>query len=200
MFFSAAVADTVPRWLHAIFSGAVAPKRLTRLRIELNGKQVGHPALNDALVCHPHPVVTTRVAMKPPSARTYEEQKNSGVWISTPAGSSSAARAAGGKLLPLYSNKLQYVVREPYIAGDRPPYRFVRGVFSGGSSPESLYQNGVCVGSPDEVIRTVQRFEQIGLDQLVVIPVFGWDIPHEKTLASVRVFGEKVLPHFQRKS
>jgi hypothetical protein len=33
-----------------------------------------------------------------------------------------------------------------------------------------------------------------------VIPVFGWDIPHEKTLESVRVFGEKVLPHFRRTS
>ena len=76
----------------------------------------------------------------------------------------------------------------------------VRGVFSGGSSPESLYQNGLCIGSPAEVIRTVKRFEDIGLDQLVVIPVFGWDIPHEKTLESVRVFGEKVLPHFRRTS
>ena len=76
----------------------------------------------------------------------------------------------------------------------------MRGVFAGGSSPESLYENGICVGSPAEVIRTVQRFEDIGLDQLVVIPVFGWDIPHEKTLESVRVLGEKVLPHFRRTS
>ena len=30
--------------------------------------------------------------------------------------------------------------------------------------------------------------------------VFGWDIPHEKTLESVRVFGEKVMPHFRRSS
>ena len=53
------------------------------------------------------------------------------MWISTPAGSSSAARAAGGKLLPLYSKKLQYVVREAYIAGDKPPYRFTHGIIEG---------------------------------------------------------------------
>jgi alkanesulfonate monooxygenase SsuD/methylene tetrahydromethanopterin reductase-like flavin-dependent oxidoreductase (luciferase family) len=73
----------------------------------------------------------------------------------------------------------------------------VRGPFAGGLSPESLYRNGILVGSPEEVFQTAKRFEDVGLDQLVLIPVFGWDIPHEKTLESVRLLGEKVLPRFR---
>ena len=63
---------------------------------------------------------------------------------------------------------------------------------------EGFYKNGICVGSPDEVARTIARFEAIGLDQLVLIPVVGWHTPHEKTLESIRLLGEKVLPRFRR--
>ena len=93
---------------------------------------------------------------------------------------------------PIPQSKLRQMVAELKAQKD------VRGPFAGGLSPESLQQNGICVGSPDEVIRTMRRFESVGLDQLVLIPVFGWDIPHEKTIESIRVLGEKVLPHFRR--
>jgi alkanesulfonate monooxygenase SsuD/methylene tetrahydromethanopterin reductase-like flavin-dependent oxidoreductase (luciferase family) len=75
------------------------------------------------------------------------------------------------------------------------------GAFAGGgTSPENLYQNGICVGSPDDVIRTIRRFEAVGLDQLVLIPVIGWNMTHETTLESVKTLGEKVLPHFRKKA
>ncbi len=74
------------------------------------------------------------------------------------------------------------------------------GAFAGGgTSPENLEKNGICVGSPDDVIRTIRRFEAIGLDQLVLIPVVGWNMDHETTLESVKLLGEKVLPHFRKK-
>jgi NAD+ kinase len=44
-----------------------------------------------------------------------EEQRSSGVWVCTAAGSTGAARSAGGRVLPFASNKLQLVVREPYL-------------------------------------------------------------------------------------
>jgi len=31
----------------------------------------------------------------------------------------------------------------------------------------------------------------------VLIPVVGWHTPHEKTLESIRLLGEKVLPRFR---
>ena len=37
--------------------------------------------------------------------------------MSTPAGSTAAIRAAGGRVLPVRSRKLQFVVREPFPAG-----------------------------------------------------------------------------------
>ena len=43
-----------------------------------------------------------------------EQQKSSGFWIGPAAGSTAAQRSAGGRVLPLTSEKLQLVVREPY--------------------------------------------------------------------------------------
>ncbi|MCH2173245.1 LLM class flavin-dependent oxidoreductase [Myxococcota bacterium] len=65
------------------------------------------------------------------------------------------------------------------------------------ATPEHLNQNGICAGNPEEVIATAKRFEAVGLDQLVMIPVTGWKCPHEKTIESVGVLGEKVLPAFR---
>ncbi len=74
----------------------------------------------------------------------------------------------------------------------------LRGPFAKGKvSREFLHQNGLCVGDPDEVAATAKRFSDIGLDQLVLIPVVGWHTPHEKSLESIRILGEKVLPLFR---
>ncbi|HEY5958579.1 MAG TPA: NAD(+) kinase, partial [Polyangiaceae bacterium] len=43
-----------------------------------------------------------------------EEQRSSGFWIGTAAGSTGAIRSAGGRVLSLRSKQLQLVVREPY--------------------------------------------------------------------------------------
>ena len=45
-----------------------------------------------------------------------ESQKSSGVWIGAPAGSSGAIVSAGGKVQPIYDDKIQLIVREPYFA------------------------------------------------------------------------------------
>jgi NAD+ kinase len=44
-----------------------------------------------------------------------EEQKSSGLWVGPAAGSTAAQRSAGGRVLPLSSTSLQYVIREPYV-------------------------------------------------------------------------------------
>jgi alkanesulfonate monooxygenase SsuD/methylene tetrahydromethanopterin reductase-like flavin-dependent oxidoreductase (luciferase family) len=68
----------------------------------------------------------------------------------------------------------------------------------GAISRDFLLQNGMCVGNPEEVIRTVERFRAIGLDQLVFVPVVGWGHElHEVSLQSVALTGEKVLPAFR---
>jgi hypothetical protein len=63
---------------------------------------------------------------------------------------------------------------------------------------EFLLQNGMCVGNPQDVIRTIERFRAIGLDQLVFVPVVGWGHElHEVSLKSVALTGAKVLPAFR---
>jgi NAD+ kinase len=49
------------------------------------------------------------------------------------AGSTAAQRSAGGRVLPLRSKQLQFVVREPYEVR-RQPYRLKRGLVRPGES------------------------------------------------------------------
>jgi alkanesulfonate monooxygenase SsuD/methylene tetrahydromethanopterin reductase-like flavin-dependent oxidoreductase (luciferase family) len=93
---------------------------------------------------------------------------------------------------PIPQSRLRELIRE--VSGDKN----LSGAFAKASGAEGFYKNGICVGSPDDVARTIARFEAIGLDQLVLIPVVGWHTPHEKTLESIRVLGEKVLPRFRK--
>ena len=60
---------------------------------------------------------------------------SSGVWVGPAAGSTAALRSAGGKVLPIGSQKLQFVVREPYRGlGDR--YELVKGMIAPGDALE----------------------------------------------------------------
>ncbi len=51
------------------------------------------------------------------------------------------------------------------------------------------------IGSPSAARETVQRFVDVGLDEIILVMQLG-TIPNELVLESIRLFGEKVLPHF----
>jgi hypothetical protein len=56
--------------------------------------------------------------------------------------------------------------------------------------------NGLAVGSPDEVIAAPKVNEEAGVDQVsFALPV---NAPLDVSLEIIRVFGEKVLPHFDK--
>jgi NAD+ kinase len=120
------VADTLARAL----SGRLASTELTRMRLDLNGKCVHARILNEALVCHASPAATSRYILRieRKGGRAGEEdQRSSGMWIGPAAGSTAAQRSAGGRVLPLTSKNIQYVVREPYTpAGGH--FRFAKGL------------------------------------------------------------------------
>jgi alkanesulfonate monooxygenase SsuD/methylene tetrahydromethanopterin reductase-like flavin-dependent oxidoreductase (luciferase family) len=93
---------------------------------------------------------------------------------------------------PIAQTRLRELIQETRRSGA------AKNPFADASTaPEYLRQNGLCVGTPDEVIATLRRFEAVGFDQVVLVPVLGYDTPHEKTLESVRLLGEKVLPAFR---
>lgn len=111
---------------------------LSRMQVSLNNRVLHSRVLNEALFCHPSPAATTKyiltVRTKSGSSQN-EEQKSSGLWIGPAAGSTAAQRSAGGKVLPLTSTQIQYVVREPYTPlGKR--LRMIRGLVSAGGEIE----------------------------------------------------------------
>ena len=83
---------------------------LARMQIELQKKK--YLAINDILACHQSPGAMSRYALYFRGQK--EEQRSSGVWISTAAGSTGAICSAGGRVLPAQSKQLQYKPRELY--------------------------------------------------------------------------------------
>jgi NAD+ kinase len=115
-FFCAARKGAVLEPLAAALSGRLRGVVLSRMRVELNDRLVHNRVLNEALFCHASPAATSRYILRIVGEGRVkeEEQKSSGAWIGPAAGSTAAQLSAGGRVLPLKSKKLQFVVREPY--------------------------------------------------------------------------------------
>jgi NAD+ kinase len=127
-FFCAAQKGSVREALAAALDGSLRRVELTRMRVELNGRALHERVLNEALFCHASPAATSRYILRVLEARARgehaivdeEEHKSSGIWVGPAAGSTAAQRSAGGRLMPLSSRRLQYVVREPYQPNGHP--------------------------------------------------------------------------------
>jgi NAD+ kinase len=135
-FFCVARKGGVRAMLAAALAGRLRRTVLTRMRVELNGHCLHNRVLNDALFCHTIPAATSRYILEIrglKAAVQIEEQRSSGLWIGPAAGSTAAQRSAGGRVLPLTSRKIQWVVREPYTPGGVPLRLPVGTVDDGGS-------------------------------------------------------------------
>jgi NAD+ kinase len=124
-FFCAAKKGMVRGAIAAALDGTLRRTELTRMRVDLNGRRLLERVLNEALFCHPTPAATSRYILRivnahPGAPSIEEEQKSSGLWVGPAAGSTAAQRSAGGRVLPLESRKLQFVVREPYRPHGEP--------------------------------------------------------------------------------
>jgi len=117
-FFCGAAKGSAAQALEMALNGQLHRSELSRMRVDLNGRTVLERVLNEALFCHASPAATSRyiIRLLAPDQREagVEEQKSSGVWVGPAAGSTAAQHSAGGRVLPLESQTLQYVVREPY--------------------------------------------------------------------------------------
>lgn len=116
-FFCGGANGAARATLQRALEGTLPRTELTRMRVELNGKCIHARVLNEALFCHASPAATSRYilrVMKTDGSFAEEDQRSSGLWIGPAAGSTAAQRSAGGKVLPLVSKRIQYVVREPY--------------------------------------------------------------------------------------
>ena len=128
-YFCAGDAHDVHDVLDAALSGKLKSSRLARMRVEVGSRVISTRVLNNALYCHESPAATSRYILEH-EGRT-ERQMSSGVWVGPAAGSTAALGSAGGKVLPVGSQKLQFVVREPYC-GVAHRYEIVKGFVSPG--------------------------------------------------------------------
>jgi NAD+ kinase len=141
-YFCAGTKADAGRLLGEILSGELAPKGLSRFRVLVNDVVSTPPVLNDVLVTHQNPGAVSSYILRVDDK--LEPQRSSGVWISTPAGSTAAIRSAGGYVIPLRTDILQYLVREPYAALTGG-YRLAKGILPVDATFEliSKMQHGV---------------------------------------------------------
>lgn len=125
-YFCAGTAADFPELLERTIDGGWEPFELRRFRTRINNEVSSVPVLNDVLISHANPAAVSHYLLTI-DANEPEEQKSSGIWVSTPAGSTAAIRSAGGYVLPLDSQRLQYLVREPYPMRDKS-YHFLKGI------------------------------------------------------------------------
>lgn len=93
-----------------IETGMIEPLKVLRLALEINGEPVKELVLNEVLVAHSSPAATSRFLIDVGGHR--EEQRSSGLWVSTPAGSTGSLRSAGGQIMEIPERQYQYKVRE----------------------------------------------------------------------------------------
>ena len=124
-YFCAGDAHNVDEVLAAALDGSLKSRRLARMRVDVGDNVISTRVLNDALYCHESPAATSRYILE--YAGDQERQMSSGVWIGPAAGSTAAIRSAGGKVLPTGSQRIQFVIREPYRGVDNK-YRLIKGM------------------------------------------------------------------------
>lgn len=107
--------------LGEILGGQREPRALMRLRVTIDDVPIPRDGINDALFANRCPVAATRYALIDDEG--LDLQLSSGIWISTPTGSSGAIRSAGGEVVGHDDDRLQWRVREPFIGGGRSPRR-----------------------------------------------------------------------------
>ncbi|XP_020206954.1 NADH kinase [Cajanus cajan] len=117
----AATFENFEQVLDGTLEGQIVPSELTRTMISVNGLHLSTFALNDVLIAHPCPASLSRFSFR---IKEGEQPcsplincRSSGLRVSTAAGSTAAMHSAGGFPMPILSQDLQYMVREPISPG-----------------------------------------------------------------------------------
>ena len=142
-FYSRASGKDIARKTILLTEGKYKVTPLTRIEATINGKKMPYKALNEIFAGGKKPYHTARYVLA--VGKRKEEQKSSGIIISTPTGSYAWARSAGGKLLPQHAKKMQFIVREPYTGRIAKP-KMTRGITSGPVTVISkMWHSGIVV-------------------------------------------------------
>ncbi len=137
--------------IRGALTGALVPTRVSRMTAAIDDVTLPYPVLNDVLVAHKNPAATSRVLVR--YKNRVEDQRSSGIWACTAAGSSAAMASAGGDIFALDDRRMQVRAREPFTA-DGPAYRLAHVVVgaSGHVTVTSKMREGrVYIDGPYEV-------------------------------------------------
>ena len=74
---------------------------------------------------------------------------------------------------------------------------------TGAAAPEPVAERArkgvLAIGTPDDLVETIKRYESMGVDQVMTWVQFG-GLPHDRIMESMRLMGEQVLPKLRRAS
>jgi len=87
-------------------------EELERIKVSINGKDVGMLALNDVFIANERAYLISKYKLKMDGQE--EEQRSSGLIFSTGTGSTAWFRSAGGTPFSAQSKHIKMIVREPY--------------------------------------------------------------------------------------
>lgn len=99
------------KFLDEILNGNYKIKKIPRIKVKINGKEINNLALNEVYFGSLNQFHTSRYIISLNGLK--EEQKSSGVLVATSSGSTAWYKSAKGK--PFKGNKLKFLVREPYF-------------------------------------------------------------------------------------
>lgn len=151
-FLCAAHRGTFAALLAQVLAGRLKPTVVRRVGGAIDGTPLPFPVLNDVLVAHKNPAATSRVLVE--HRGVVEDQKSSGIWVSTAAGSTAAMSSAGGEIVGLHDARAQVRVREPFLA-DGPRYALASLWLSDGDEvcvTSKMREGRVYLDGPHEVL------------------------------------------------
>jgi alkanesulfonate monooxygenase SsuD/methylene tetrahydromethanopterin reductase-like flavin-dependent oxidoreductase (luciferase family) len=100
--------------------------------------------------------------------------------------------------------RFQYLAGQLDMAKEVYPTRayFAPGLLSAtrrqAAGPGDLKEppEGIAIGSPDQIIRELKKWEATGIDRVQFLLNTAEEIPQQQVLDSLRLFAREVMPHF----
>jgi len=136
-FFCAITAENFENYLIQLKNNIVTSTMLNVLSISIQNQPKPFIAINDVLFACQRPSGLAKYAIT--IGELKENQRSSGIWISSAAGSYGAILSAGGQSMPINSADIQFFVREPYRF-QSASYRLSNDIVSKGNTIELLPQ------------------------------------------------------------